>query len=134
MSKLVILILLLHGIILLLLTIPFRFIFDSLYAGDEIYPNTEFLFILTLFPLIYTWYKPREHVTRVMIGLAIVGDCLFSTIMFVSNYTWVILDLRIILFLLYFFPVIPLLFYVVTVKFEKIDDSPLKPQFNPELG
>ena len=116
LSKLIFLLLLVHTVILLILAIPFRFMFDNLYAGDELYPNTELQVIPTLFALIYVWYRPRENVARVMIGLTIVGDCLLAILMFVSNYTWVISDLRIILFLLYFFPVIPLMYYVITVK------------------
>lgn len=114
LSKLIILLLVVHTVILVLLAIPFRFIFDDLFLGSEFYPNTGGLLAPTLFALIYVWYRPRENVARAMIGITIFGDCLFSLLMFL-----VISDLQIILFLLYFFPVLPLLYYAVTVEVTK---------------
>jgi hypothetical protein len=120
-SKLVVIMLMIHGIILFMMAIPFRLIPEYRIAIQGIFPDPLTILPWNFVTGLIIWLRPQAEHTRYYILAAIFYDIFAMVWVFFEEFAWLMSDIRIIFSLVYFSPVIPLLFYVLTTTFIKED-------------
>ncbi len=121
LMKLILLILVFHGIVLFVLAFPLRFIEDYYLAVQDIDFTPMGPSIFTLFAAFFFWFNPRKKTTKAWLILTIIYDALFAILVFIHEFSWVITEIRILFSIIYFLPVLPLLSYVFDTDFTEED-------------
>jgi len=119
-SKLVFLILLIHGLTIFLLTIPFRFIVEYRIALNQTYYFPIEVVLIAFASAGFIWTRPRAKETRVYISVTAAFDIIHTILIFLDGFTWTFSEIRILISIIHLLPVIPLLLYVITVNI--VDD------------